>query len=90
MDWESFIAALPAREKAVVDFLIEGKSLRDVGKKFKMSDSGVQVCKRDLALRILEFMGSGILREVQRQPQWKAGLEATKEKMACRHERVAA
>ena len=89
MDWEEFVAALPAREKAVVDFLIEGKSLRDVSRKFNLSDSGMQVSKRNLALKILEFMGSGILREVQRRPQWQEGLEATKEKMACRHQRVA-
>jgi hypothetical protein len=41
-------------------------------------------------VKILEFRGSGILREVQRRPQCNEGLDAAKEKMTCRHERLAA
>ena len=38
--------------------------------------------------KIWEFMGFDILVQIQRQPQWKQNLEATKEKMACKHQRA--
>ena len=89
LDWQSFCAGLSERENTMVVFVAEGKTLRDAAHVLKVSDSTMQNSKRNLGVKILEFMGSGILREVQRRPQWQEGLEATKEKMACRHQRVA-
>lgn len=90
LDWAEFCAGLPEREKAAVDFLIEGKTLREAGRSLGVGDSTMVKSKQALAGKILEFMGSGILREVERRPQWKEGLEATREKLACRHDRCAA
>jgi hypothetical protein len=87
MDWETFIARLPEREKAMVQFVAEGMSFREAGKKFKVGDSAMQVSKRHLMQAIVEFMGADILIEIRRSPRWKDNLEATKERMACRHER---
>jgi DNA-directed RNA polymerase specialized sigma24 family protein len=87
MDWEDFVAALPNREKAVIQFMIEGKTGSDIARKLKVSNSSVQTSKRRLAIKIVEFMGPEILIEIQRKPQWKQNLEATKERLACKHER---
>ena len=40
--------------------------------------------------KILEFMGADIMVEVQRRPQWRSNLEATRERQACRVQRQAA
>jgi DNA-directed RNA polymerase specialized sigma subunit len=87
MDWEEFVAALPERENAVIQFMTEGKTLREAAHALRVSDSAMQSSKRDLRVKILEFMGMDILTEVQRRPQWKEGLDATREGMAVRYER---
>ncbi len=87
IDWQEFVAGLPERERAVIQFMVEGRSLRDAAHALRVSDSAMQQSKRDLRVKILEFMGAGILVEIQRRPQWKQNLETIREKMACRGER---
>jgi hypothetical protein len=87
IDWESFCSGLSAREKMVIEFMVEGKSLRIAANALRVSDSTMQESKRNLRVKILEFMGSDILVEVRHKPQWKDGLDATREKMECRDER---
>ena len=87
MDWESFMAGLSARDRIIVEFLIEGACGSEIARKLRVCDSTIQTGKRHLANAIVEFMGPEILQEIQRRPQWKQNLEATREKMACKHER---
>jgi DNA-binding NarL/FixJ family response regulator len=87
MDWEDFWAGLSARDQAVIECLIEGKPICSMARKLKVNDSTIQTSKRRLAIKIVEFMGSEILIDIQRRPVWKNSLTATKEKMACKHER---
>ncbi len=87
MDWQEFVAALPDRERKMVEFVAEGRSLRNAARAFKCSSSAVQSSKRDLALKILDFMGPDILVEVRRLPRWKQDIQTAREKMACRTER---
>ena len=87
MDWQEFVAALPEREKVAIDFMVEGRSLREAANVLRVSDSAMQSSRRNVAVKILEFMGAGILVEVQRRPQWKQNLETIRERMACREER---
>ena len=87
LDWETFCAGLPERERAVIQFMVEGGSLRDAAHFLQVSDSAMQSSKRNVAVKILEFMGFDILVQIQRRPQWKQNLETIREKMACREER---
>ena len=87
MDWQEFLAGLPQRERAVIQFMAEGRSLRDAAHALRVSDSAMQRSKRNVAAKVLQFMGAGILVEIQRRPQWKQNLETICEKMACREER---
>ena len=87
MDWQEFIAALPERERVAVEFMGEGRSLRDAAHRLGVSDSAMQSSKRNVAEKILEFMGFDILVQIQRRPQWKQNLETIRERMACREER---
>jgi hypothetical protein len=87
IDWEDFCADLPARERAVIEFLLEGRSGSAIARKLRTTDSRIQTIKKHLAKALIEFMGPEILIEIQRRPQWKQDLEATKERLACKHER---
>ena len=60
LDWEEFCADLPAREVAVIEFLLEGKSGSAIARKLKTTDSRIQTIKRHLAKAIVEFMGPEI------------------------------
>jgi hypothetical protein len=71
MDGEMFMAGLSSRDQAIIQFLIEGKSIGSMAKKLKVNDSTIQHSKRSLAVKIAEFMGLEILIEIQRRPQWK-------------------
>ena len=82
------MAGLSKREMAVVLFMIEGKSGSCIARKLKVSDSTIQGAKRKLAVKIQEHMGFDILAQVRRQPQWKQDLEAVREKMACKYDRL--
>ncbi|MGD1085071.1 MAG: hypothetical protein ABSA47_10030 [Verrucomicrobiota bacterium] len=87
MDWQEFVAALPERERVAVEFMAEGKTLRDAAHVLRVSDSAMQSAKRNLAVKVLAFMGFDILVQIQRRPQWKDSLYATRERLACRQER---
>ena len=87
MDWQSFMASLSARDQTMIQFLIEGKTGSAMARKLGVCTSTIQHSKRNLAVKILEFMGCEILVDIQRSPRWKQDLETTREKLACRHER---
>ena len=80
LDWESFCAGLPERERVAVLFVAEGKTLREAARSLGVSDSCMQSSKQRLGVKILEFMGADILVEVRRRPQWRNSLEATRER----------
>jgi len=87
LDWQMFWSRLSKREKAMVQFVAEGRPLRKAARALRCSRLVVKNTKRDLALKLLDFMGSDILAQVQRSPWWKKDLQAIQEKMACREER---
>jgi hypothetical protein len=87
MDWSEFVSRLSDRERAVIECIIEGRSLRDAAKSFRVCDSTMQGDKRNLAVKIQTFFGSDILIEVRRSPRWKDDLMTSREKLNCRHER---
>ena len=87
MDWEEFCSGLSARELAAIEYLIEGGSGSGIARELGVSYGTVQTTKRHLAVKVLEFMGLDILIQVQRWPNWRNDLTATRERLACKHER---
>jgi hypothetical protein len=57
LDWEEFCSDLPAREKAVVEFLVEGASGSAIARKLRVCDSTIQTIKRHLPKALVDFMG---------------------------------
>ena len=87
LDWQSFMSSLSARDQAIIQFMAEGKNGPSIARKLGVCPSTISTRKRSLATAIVEFMGSDILIEVRRSPRWKDSLNASREKLACRHER---
>jgi hypothetical protein len=87
MDWQTFMASCSERDQAIIQFLIEGKTGSAMARKLGVCTSTINHSKRNLALKILEFMGWDILVQVQRSPRWKQDWAAVKEKIACKYER---
>jgi len=87
MDWDSFMAGLSGREKAIIQFIVEGEPLAKLARKRHLDPSTIRHQKDQLAKSIAEFMGFDILSQIERRPGWKDSLNTTREKFACREER---
>lgn len=87
IDWEQFVSTLNERCRAVVAVLADGGQLKEVARRLKVSTSTINTARNQLASKTREFFGSDILKDVVRLPQWKSGLLAQREMLACRVER---
>jgi DNA-binding CsgD family transcriptional regulator len=87
LDWQTLLTRLNQREKAIIAYLLEGKTVSDVAVAFKVSRSTMQQCKDHLARLIREFLGLDILIEVLRLPGWRNDLNTARERLTCRYER---
>lgn len=87
MDWESLLASLSLRDQAIIQFMIEGTSGTAMARKLKVCPSTIRNSKKNLAVKIQDFMGYKILVDIQRQPKWRNDLAANKERLACKHAR---
>ena len=90
VDWETFKATLNERCQAVLQTIAEGGQMKEVALKFKISNSTIQNTRIQLAVKIREFFGVDILKEISRLPQWRNNLLAHREMLACREERMPA
>lgn len=89
LDWEVFLSGLSKMEQRVVEFLSAGRTLREAARSVGMSDSGMQNHRRKVAAKLLEFMGTDILKDIVRLPGWRDILNAERELIACRCDRRA-
>ena len=88
LDWEQFVSTLNDRGRAVVAALVDGGQLKEVAARFQVSTSTINTTRSQLAVKIREFFGSDILKEIARMPEWKSSLLAQRELLACRVERM--
>jgi DNA-binding CsgD family transcriptional regulator len=87
VDWQTFMASLSAKDKAIIQFIVEGKPLASLARRRHLNSSTILYHKERLALKIQDFMGSDILIQIRRKPTWKDSLNASRERLACREER---
>ncbi len=90
LDWQALWQKLDEVAKAILRALVDGSELTRLVSSLKLSRSSLQTRKNQLAAQIREYLGEDILRQVQEHPGWRNGLEATRERIACRWERQAA
>jgi DNA-binding CsgD family transcriptional regulator len=87
VDWQTFMASLSARDQAIINCLVEGKPLASLARRRHLNASTIIYHRRRLADAIANFMGSDILIQIRRKPNWKNSLDASRERLACREER---
>ena len=80
LDWEAFLSKQCDRSKAIIQAIAEGRTMKSVAKKLRLSLSTVLYHKNRLALAIREFMGDDVLALVVQQPGWKTNLIAMRQK----------
>lgn len=88
MDWSEFIAGLSAQDQTIIQFMAEGTQGPAIARKLGVCSSTIHHRKRTLAEKILAFHGPDILVQVQSSPRWKESLDATRERLACKHDRA--
>jgi hypothetical protein len=88
MDWETFYESQTRRGRKLLAVVAEGSTLRHGARLLGLSDSGIQLEKKKLALALQEFMGANILADVNRQPLWRNNIMAGRERQACRAARL--
>ena len=88
MDWQSFIASCSARDQSIIGFMIEGKNGPSIARQLKVCPSTITNRKHSLAKSIVEFMGADILVQVRKLPRWKDDIMASRERLACKHDRA--
>ncbi len=67
---------------------MEGKPLATLARKRRLDSSTIIYHKRRLADAIYEHFGSDIIIEIQRRPGWKDSINASRERLACKHDRA--
>lgn len=87
MDWGEFCSMQDECSRAIVIAIAEGESVRHLSSKFRLSTSSLQSRKQKLALAIRELMGLDVLVESTRQPAWRNGIVASRERSPCRFDR---
>ena len=87
IDWDAFMAGLSKMEMLVVEFLSNGKTLREAARSVGVCDSTMQNYRNKVAQKLLEFMGADILQDIAQIPGWRIGLDCERESSACRAER---
>ena len=87
LDWDAFLDQLSHVEQLMVEFLGAGKTLRDVARKVGVCDSTMQAYRRKIGVKILEFMGADVLRDLAQAPGWRISLDCEREAQACRSDR---
>ena len=90
LDWQGLLHKLDDVAKAILRALADGSELTRLVAPLKLSRSTLQTRKNQLATLVRDCLGEDILRQVQEHPGWRNGLEATREKLACRWARQAA
>ena len=90
LDWQALVDSLDALARKVLDCLLAGEDLTSLVPKLRRCRSSLQTDKMRLAELVREHLGADILTEVQRLPQWRDNLVASRERLACRYARQAA
>ncbi len=86
LDWEQFTATLNEGFRAIVEVIAQGGCLKEVGARFKVSVSAIQNNKQPLAVKLREFFGVAIRKEIGAIPRWRTNLLVHREMLACREE----
>ena len=89
MDWNSFCQSLNKLELVLVECLVNGLGVKEAAELAKVHYSTMQDYRKKLAVKLLEYMGADILKDIAHLPSWTINLETERQSVLCRHERRA-
>ena len=87
LDWQEFSLSLNALERLLIECFINGLGIGEAAEKGKVSYWTMLDYRRKIGLKLLEFMGADILKDIALTPTWRIGLDCERELLACRAER---
>jgi hypothetical protein len=87
MDWDVFCKNLNRAELTLIKCLVQGLSIKEAAKQARVHYATMQGYRKKLGVKLLEFMGADILKEIAQVPTWRIGLDCEREQLACRAER---
>jgi hypothetical protein len=76
--------------RVILECLADERPLLEVALARGLSRSTIQTHRNRLTEALRAFMGVDLLQLMQRPPQWRINIRATRERLACRYERRAA
>jgi hypothetical protein len=88
MDWAELEEKLDKVTRAILQAMVAGQELTKLVKRLGKCRSSLQSGKNRLAEMIREKLGADILEAVQERAAWRSGIDAGRERMACRWERA--
>ena len=87
LDWASFVVSLDARLLAFLDWIAQEKELSGLAALWKTTPSVLAKVRKELAAKLQEFFGADLWTMLTDEPAWKDGLQAARERIACRYDR---
>lgn len=84
VDWQTFLRTQNRLGRDIIRCMLEGRSIRALRRWGKVGYERILLQKRKTAAALKDFMGPNIIQEINRLPQWKGNLRASREKLACR------
>jgi hypothetical protein len=87
LDWAAFMISLNRIERVLIQTLLNGLSITDAAVRAKVSYDKMQQYRKNVAVKLLEFMGADILKDIAQTPYWKIGLDCERELLTCRADR---
>ena len=87
LDWQTFMASLNKLETLLVDCLVNGQGIREAAEIAHVSYWTMRDYREKIGVKLLEFMGADILKDITQLPYWRIGLDCEREAMACRSDR---
>jgi hypothetical protein len=89
LDWKTLCQSLDTIEMQLVECICSGMTVREICQKIKTTKRKLLELQHQVARKVLEIMGTDILRDIAVIPKWKIGLDCELESRACRSERRA-
>jgi len=89
LDWQTFMASLNKFEMLLVECLVNGQGIREAAELAHVSYWTMRDYREKIAVKLLEFMGADILKDIAQQPYWRIGLDCERQQLACRADRRA-
>jgi len=87
LDWQAFSGSLTKLEKLLIECLLNGQSLTEAAKQARVHYSTMISYRQKLAVKLMDFMGADILRDIACTPHWQIGLDCERQLLACRADR---